>query len=84
MVERCLCFVCLHQWIFFIKRHLPEVSMKMMRMLRTVANVSSPLMIGINFLNEDVVGSAAGFFGGLLAFAGYKLMQIVGIVFDGP
>lgn len=59
----------------------------MMRMLRTVANVSNPLIIGISFLNDDValaVASAAGFFGGLLAFAGYKLMQIVGMVFDGP
>lgn len=59
----------------------------MMRMLKTVANVSSPLIIGISFLNEDValvVASAAGFFGGLLAFAGYRLMQMVGMVFDGP
>lgn len=66
----------------------PDVSIKMMRMLKTVANVSSPLIIGISFRNEDVValdaGSGAGFFGGLPAFAGYKLMQIVGIVFDGP
>lgn len=56
-------------------------------MLKTVANVSSPLIIGINFLNDDValvVASVDGFFGGLLAFAGYKLMQIVGMVFDGP
>lgn len=55
----------------------------MMRILKTVANVSSPLIIGINFRNDDVVtfGSAAGFFG---AFDGYKLMQIVGMVFVGP
>lgn len=54
-------------------------------MLSTVANVSNPLIIGISFRKEDVVlavGSAAGFFGVLLA--GYKLMQIVGMVFDGP
>lgn len=70
-------------------KHKPDVSINMMRMLRTVANVSSPLIIGINFLNEDVAAafaaaSAASFFGGLLAFAGYKLMQMVGMVFDGP
>lgn len=57
-------------------------------MLKTVANVSSPLIIGISFRNEDVValdaGWAVGFFGGLPALAGYKLIQIVGMVFDGP
>lgn len=54
-------------------------------MLKTVANVRSPLIIGMSFLTEEVaLGGSAGFFAGQLAVAGYKLMQIVGIMLGDP
>lgn len=56
-----------------------------MRMLKTVANVSSPLIIGMSFLSDEVaLTGSTGFFTGQLAFDGYKLMQMVGIVFGDP
>lgn len=60
--------------------------MKMIRMLRTVANVSKPLIIGMSFRSDDVAlaGASAGFLTGQLAVTGFKLMQIVGMVFGDP
>lgn len=60
--------------------------MKMMRMLRTVANVSTPLIIGMSLRSDDVAvaGASAVFLTGQLAVAGYKLMQMVGMAFGDP
>lgn len=50
-------------------------------MLKTVANVSNPLIIGMSFRSDEVaLTGSTGFLAGQLAFAGYKLIQIVGIV----
>lgn len=49
-------------------------------MLKTVANVSNPLIIGMSFRSDEVAFGSTGFLTGQLAFAGYKLIQIVGIV----
>lgn len=47
-------------------RYLPDVSIKMMRILRTVAKVSKPLIIGMSLLSCDVgaLADSIGFFTG--------------------
>lgn len=46
--------------VFFFK--LPDVSMKIIRILKTVANVSIPQIIGMSFRIDDVgVGVSTGF-----------------------